>query len=73
MHDGFALEKNGIPTAVICTTTFLHEAHQQRAALGMRDLNPVAITHPLSTISDKEIELRVDEATVKIRRVLTGK
>ena len=73
MHDGFVLEKYRIPTAVICTTIFLHEAHQQRAALGMRDLEPVAITHPLSTISDEEIEMRVDEATVQIHGVLMGK
>ena len=73
MHDGFALEKKEVPTAVICTATFLHEAHQQRAALGMPDLTPVVIAHPLSTLSEKEIDKRVDEAITQIRTVLTGK
>ena len=70
MHDGFALEKYRIPTAVICTTIFLHEAHQQRAALGMRDLKPVAITQALRDAMAEE--MRVDDATVQIRRVLMG-
>ncbi len=34
MHDGFSLESLGVPTAVIVTTAFLHEARVQRAALG---------------------------------------
>lgn len=72
MHDGVSLEKLGLPTAVICTTTFEHEAHVQRAALGMEDLEPVVITHPLSTLSDNEIESRVDEAVGQIKKILLG-
>ena len=72
MHDGVSLEKLGLPTAVICTATFEHEAHVQRAALGMEDLDPVVITHPLSTLSDEEIDGRVDEAIGQIKKVLLG-
>ena len=39
----------------------------------MPDLTPVVITHPLSTLSEKEIDKRVDEAITQIRTVLTGK
>jgi len=72
MHDGVSLEKLGLPTAVICTTTFEHEAHVQRAALGMEDLEPAIITHPLSTLTDEEIDGRVDEAISQIKKILLG-
>ncbi len=44
------------------TSEFLHEAEIQRAALGMPDLVPVVIDHPLSTISEPEIDARAAQA-----------
>ena len=44
------------------TTEFLHEAEVQRDVLGMRELTPVVIEHPLSTLTDQEIERRAEEA-----------
>jgi hypothetical protein len=44
------------------TSEFLHEAEVQRAALGMPDLTLVVIDHPLSTISDSEIDARATQA-----------
>jgi hypothetical protein len=52
----------GRPTAVIVTTEFLHEAEVQRDALGMCDLVPVVIDHPLSTLIEAEIEVRAEQA-----------
>ena len=71
MHDTARLEKRGIPTAVIVTAAFLEEAEVQRAALGADDLEPVVITHPLSTLSEDEIEDRAKEAAPQLERVLT--
>jgi len=34
----------------------------QRAALGMPDLKPVIIDHPLSTLSEAEIDARAAQA-----------
>jgi hypothetical protein len=34
----------------------------QRAALGMSDLMPVVIDHPLSTLSEAEIDARAGQA-----------
>jgi hypothetical protein len=34
----------------------------QRAALGMPDLVPVVIGHPLSTLTDAEIDRRAEQA-----------
>jgi len=44
------------------TTEFLHEAEVQRDVLGMRELALVVIEHPLSTLTDQEIERRAEEA-----------
>jgi len=52
----------GRPTAVVVTTEFRHEAEVQRDALGMPDLDPVVIDHPLSTLSDAEIDARAAQA-----------
>ena len=71
MHDTAGLERRGVPTAVIVTAAFVREAEVQRAALGAGDLEPVVITHPLSTLSEEEIEDRAREAAPQIERVLT--
>ena len=59
MHDGISLEKLGRPTVVVVTEAFLHGAHVQRAVLGMEGLQPLVIKHPLSTLTDEEIEQRI--------------
>ena len=73
MHDGFSLESLGVPTAVIVTGTFLHEARVQRAALGMTGLIPVVIDHPLSSISDEEIRGRATQALAQTIGVWQGR
>ena len=70
MHDAVELEKRGIPTAVIVTDAFLHEAEVQRTALGADLLNPAVIQHPLSTLSDTEIESRAKQAATAVISVL---
>ena len=72
MHDGFSLESLGVPTAVIVTTEFVHEARVQRAALGMQGLVPVVIQHPLSSISDEEIRARAAQALEQVLGVWKG-
>ena len=66
------LEKLGVPTAVVITTAFEREAELQRAALGMAALRPVVIDHPLSTITDGEIALRVRQVVEQAPRVWKG-
>ncbi len=73
MHDGVHLETQGVPTAVVVTSEFLHEAHVQRAALGMNDLDPVVITHPLSTLTDEQIDQRVEQAVTQARQTWLGR
>lgn len=63
----------GRPTAVVVTTEFLHEAEVQRDALGMPDLAPVVIDHPLSTLSDAQIDARAEQAAVQAVKRWLGK
>ena len=72
MHDGCSLESLGVPTAVIVTTQFLHEARVQREALGMQGLVPVVIQHPLSSLSDEEIRGRAAQALEQVVGVWRG-
>jgi len=63
----------GRPTAVIVTTEFLHEAEVQCHALGMRDLAPVVIDHPLSTLTEAEIAERAEQAAGQCLAVWSGR
>jgi hypothetical protein len=72
MHDAISLESLGVPAAVIVTTTFVHEARLQREALGMKDLVPVVIEHPLSSLSDEEIRGRAAQALGQVVGVWQG-
>jgi hypothetical protein len=51
----------------------LHEAEVQRDALGMHDLTPVVINHPLSTLTDEEIEQRAQQAAAQCVAILLGR
>jgi hypothetical protein len=44
----------------------------QRAALGMPDLVPVVIDHPLSTLTEAEIDARATEAAAQAARLWLG-
>ena len=72
MRDGISLETLGVPTAVIVTTEFINESITQRAALGMEDIEPVVIAHPLSSCTEAEIQARAEQAAAQIRTTLTA-
>ena len=58
---------------MVVTTEFAHEARMQREALGMPDLAPVVIDHPLSTLSDAEIAQRAEQAADQAAKIWLGK
>ena len=70
MHDAIGLEQRGVPTAAIITAAFVREADVQRAALGAEGLETVVITHPLSTLTDAEIQSRAEEAAPQALTIL---
>ena len=57
---------------MVVTTEFVHEMAVQRAALGMPDLVPVVIDHPLSTISEAEIDARAEQAAEQAVEIWRG-
>ena len=58
---------------MVVTTEFVHEANMQRDALGMPDLAPVVIDHPLSTLSDAEIARRAEQAAEQSTAIWLGR
>jgi hypothetical protein len=73
MHDGVSLEDRNRPTAVVVTSEFVREAEAQRAALGMDGLVPVVVRHPLSTLTDAEIEARATDVAAQAVRIWLGR
>jgi hypothetical protein len=69
VRDAIALERRGVPTAVIVTTEFVRETDLTRAALGMPDLEPVVIDHPVSSITQAEVDARVAQITRQAQAV----
>lgn len=61
VRDAIALERRGVPTAVIITTEFVRETDLTRIALGMPELQPVVIDHPVSSITHAELDARVEQ------------
>jgi len=59
IRDAVALEKLGIPSAAIITIEFVKETELTLQALGMPNFASVVIDHPVSSITQDEIERRV--------------
>ena len=72
IRDAIALEQLGRPTASIITTEFVNETRLTRAAVGMPDLRPVVIDHPVSSITDEEVAARVAVIAVQAQEVWLG-
>jgi hypothetical protein len=72
IRDAIALEKLGIPSAAIITTEFVRETQLTRQALGMPDFEPVVIDHPVSSITQEEIDLRVRQIKDRAERIWRG-
>jgi hypothetical protein len=70
--DGVRLEQAGLPTAVIVTTEFEHEARLQCEARGMADLQPVVISHPVSSLTLEQLDGRATEAAPQASNIWFG-
>lgn len=70
--DAIALERLGIPTAMLVTTEFVHESKMQALALGMDELRPVVIDHPLSALTSDLIERRARQAVPQAEAIWLG-
>ncbi|MGS1104720.1 UGSC family (seleno)protein [Achromobacter anxifer] len=72
VRDSIALERLGIPSAVIITTEFARETELTRQAIGMKTLEPVVITHPVSSITAEEVAQRVVQIKEQAQQVWQG-
>jgi hypothetical protein len=73
IRDSVALEKLGIPSAAIITTEFERETELTRTAIGMRGLIPVVIDHPVSSITQAEVEARAGQVALQAPKVWLGR
>lgn len=73
IRDSVDLEKLGVPSAAIITTEFERETELTRTALGMRGLIPVVIDHPVSSITQAEVELRAAQVALQAPKVWLGR
>ena len=73
IRDSVALEKLGIPSAAIITTEFEKETVLTRTAIGMEGLIPVVIDHPVSSITQAEVESRAARVAEMAPNVWLGK
>lgn len=71
--DAVALERLGIPSAAITTTEFEKETVLTRTAIGMEGLIPVVIDHPVSSITQAEVEARAAMVAEAAQKVWLGK
>jgi hypothetical protein len=72
VRDAIALEKKGIPSVAIITTEFVHETELTRRAIGMQDLCPVVIDHPVSSITQSEVESRAAQVALQAPKIWLG-
>lgn len=72
VRDAIALEKLGIPTACVVTAEFTRETELLRHALGMNELAPVIIKHPVSSITDAEIAERIEQIYTQAQTIWLG-
>jgi hypothetical protein len=73
IRDAIALENRGLPSAAIITTEFVSETELTKRAIGMPDLQPVVIDHPVSSIAPAEIEVRVCQIKTQAQDVWLGR
>jgi hypothetical protein len=73
IRDSVALEKLGIPSAAIITTEFERETELTRTAIGMQGLVPIVIDHPVSSITQAEVEVRAAQVALQAPNVWLGR
>lgn len=72
VRDAIALEKLGLPSAVVITSEFVRETELTRQAVGMKALEPVVVDHPVSSITAEEVAQRVAQIKVQAQQVWLG-
>jgi hypothetical protein len=73
VHDGLHLDRAGIPAATICTDHFVETARATATVWGIPDYPVIFMPHPLSTLTDDEIQAAAQKlAEQAVGALLTG-
>jgi hypothetical protein len=70
VHDGVHLDRAGIPAATICTDHFVATARATASVWGVPDYPMIYMPHPLSTLTDDEIQAGARRLANQVVRVL---
>lgn len=70
MLDGIALEKKGIPSAVICTEAFTVTGKAIAAAHQAVDYPFIIVRHPIASATEEELNEQARIATAKVASML---
>jgi hypothetical protein len=74
VHDGIHLDRSGIPAATICTDHFVATAQATATVWGVPDYPVIFMPHPLSTLTDDEIQAGAQHLAEQVVSVLvTGR
>ncbi|SON59654.1 hypothetical protein MSIMFI_01138 [Mycobacterium simulans] len=69
INDAVRLEEAGLPTVAIVTTEFELEARLQCESHGMADLEPAVATHPISSLTLEQLDVRAAEIAPQAWRI----
>lgn len=70
--DGVALERRGIPAAVVCTEAFTVTADAMAALKGATGYQYATTAHPVAVLTPDEIRERAEQALPRVLALLTG-
>jgi hypothetical protein len=70
VHDGIHLDRAGIPAATICTDHFVATGQATAALWGVPDYPVIYMPHPLSTLTEAEIQVAAQRLAEQVVHVL---
>ena len=71
MHDGIHSEKQGVPSATICTDRFVQTAAAMAKLWGADDYPTIFTQHPIGNLDRETLRARAEELAPIIIRTLT--
>jgi hypothetical protein len=72
VRDAIALERKGIPSVAIITSEFVRETDLTRRAIGMQGMCPAVIDHPVSSITQPEVDSRAAQVASQAPKIWLG-
>jgi hypothetical protein len=71
VHDGIALERRGIPAAVVCTDAFERMGRATAEVAGLPGYPFALVPHPIGRLRPSELQARAQDALPQVVALLT--